>query len=283
MQNTAPPSPDTLSGAINAILWIEDAAEKALATRNLVQKWQSSPMPLGDTMPPDRPGRPPTPQLRPAREVPRRRITTSAPGRIALIHAIAHIELNAVDLALDMASRFVAERLPKDFYDEWLGVADDEAQHFLMLRDRLAQLESSYGDLPAHDGLWQAAAETKDDLLGRLAIAPLVLEARGLDVTPTMISRLINVGDKETAAALEIIMRDEITHVAVGKRWFDYCCGMQRLDPVSTWHGLVRRYFHGDLKPPFNIAARNAAGFSAAFYGPLSTRNDMVSSARKAE
>ena len=150
-----------------------------------------------------------------------------------------------------------------------------------MLSDRLANFSAAYGDLPAHDGLWQAADATKHDLLARLAIAPLVLEARGLDVTPTMIDRLKSVGDDETANALGIIMTDEITHVSVGKRWFDYMCGMDRLDPVSTWHRLVKRYFHGDLKPPFNIAARNAARFSAAFYGPLATRDDLVASPDK--
>ena len=168
-----------------------------------------------------------------------------------------------------------------DFYHDWPSGADDEARHFLMVSDRLADLGAAYGDLPAHDGLWHAADATKHDLLARLAIAPLVLEARGLDVTPTMINRLKSVGDEETANALGIIMTDEITHVSVGKRWFDYMCGMDRLDPVSTWHSLVKRYFHGDLKPPFNIAARNAARFSAAFYGPLAIRDDLVASPEK--
>ena len=180
-----------------------------------------------------------------------------------------------------MASRVTKTQLPLDFYHDWLGVADDEARHFLMLSDRLADLGAAYGDLPAHDGLWQAADASKHDLLARLAIAPLVLEARGLDVTPTMIDRLKSVGDEKTANALGIIMTDEITHVSVGKRWFDYMWGMDHLDPVSTWHSLVKRYFHGDLKPPFNIAARNAARFSAASYGPLATRDDLVASPEK--
>ena len=207
--------------------------------------------------------------------------TVRASGEVSGRFTTPHIELNAVDLALDMASRFSKTQLPVDFYHDWLGVADDEARHFLMLSDRLADLDATYGDLPAHDGLWQAADATKHDLLARLAIAPLVLEARGLDVTPTMIDRLKSVGDEETANALGIIMTDEITHVSVGKRWFDYMCGMNRLDPVSTWHSLVKHYFHGDLKPPFNIAARNAARFSAAFYGPLATRDDLVASPGK--
>ena len=170
-------------------------------------------------------------------------ITASAAGRVALIHAIAHIELNAVDLALDMACRFVSESLPDDFYHDWLGAADDEARHFLMLDDRLGQFGASYGDLPAHDGLWQAADATKHDLLARLAIAPLVLEARGLDVTPSMIDRLNAVGDDETASTFGIIMHDEVGHVGVGKRWFDYVCGLRRLDPVSTWHSWSNAIF----------------------------------------
>jgi uncharacterized ferritin-like protein (DUF455 family) len=268
--------PATLSERVTATLHIAAARAKAAATRDLVADWKTQPIPRGIVPPPDRPARPDRPVLCPPRDVPSRRITTSAAGRVALIHAIAHIELNAVDLALDMACRFVGESLPDDFYHDWLGVADDEARHFLMLDDRLRQLGASYGDLPAHDGLWQAADATKHDLLARLAIAPLVLEARGLDVTPAMIDRLNAVGDDETAAALGVIMRDEVGHVAVGKRWFDYVCGLRRLDPVSKWHSLVKRYFHGDLKPPFNIAARQAARFAAAFYRPLAERDDLV-------
>jgi uncharacterized ferritin-like protein (DUF455 family) len=266
----------TLTERVAATLQITAARAKAAATRDLVADWKTQSLRRGATPPPDRPARPDRPVLCPPRDVPRRRITASTAGRVALIHAIAHIELNAVDLALDMACRFVGESLPDDFYHDWLGVADDEARHFLMLDDRLGQFGATYGDLPAHDGLWQAADATKHDLLARLAIAPLVLEARGLDVTPAMIDRLIAVGDEETAAALGIIMRDEVGHVAVGKRWFDYVCGLRRLDPVSTWHSLVKRYFHGDLKPPFNIAARQAARFAAAFYGPLAERDDLV-------
>ena len=266
----------SLTDAISAVIAITDARHKARATRALVAQWNNGDhAEMGNTTPPDRPGRPAVPELRPPRDVPRRRITQSAPGRIALIHAIAHIELNAIDLALDMASRFVTHRLPRDFYVDWLSVADDESRHFLMLADRLAELGGDYGDLPAHDGLWQAAQETAHDLLGRLAIAPLVLEARGLDVTPMMIEKLESVGDDATAAALHIIMTDEVGHVAIGKKWFDYVCGMERRDPVSTWQSLVGTYFKGPLKPPFNIAARTAANFAAAFYKPMTERNDL--------
>ena len=266
-----------LTASVVTALNTADPHEKAQLTRQLVASWRDdSSVELGDTPPPARPARPAKPALLPPRDVPRRRITASDSGRIALLHAIAHIELNAIDLALDMACRYIAQGLPRDFYSDWLGVADDESRHFLMLSDRLAALGAFYGDLPAHDGLWQAADATKNDLLARLAIAPLLLEARGLDVTPAMIDKLTSVGDDDSAAALTIIMTDEVGHVAVGKRWFDFVCGLNRLDPVSSWHKLVTQYFHGELKPPFNIAARRAAKFSSAFYRPLATRDDLV-------
>ena len=226
---------------------------------------------------PDRPGRPKAPALMAPKDVPKRRITKAASGRIALLHAIAHIELNAIDLALDMAIRYQHHHLPLDFTKEWLSVADDEARHFTLLHNRLHELDSFYGAMPAHDGLWQAAYSTRDDLLGRLAIAPLVLEARGLDVTPHLLAKFHEVEDPQSAAILEIIMHDEVGHVGIGKKWFDYQCGMLRLDPISTWQGLVKRYFHGQLKPPFNISARNAARFSAAFYKPLADNSRSVS------
>ena len=218
---------------------------------------------------PDRPGRPTKPELLAPKHVSKRRISTGRKGRIALLHAIAHIELNAIDLALDMAGRYTAYGLPFDFVRDWLSVANDEAKHFMLLSDRLESLDSFYGALPAHDGLWEAALTTRDDLAGRLAIAPLVLEARGLDVTPQLIKNMKTVGDDASAEILHIIMEDEVSHVATGKRWFDFVCGCERRDPISTWQSLVKRYFKGDLKPPFNIEARKAARFSAAFYGPL--------------
>lgn len=218
---------------------------------------------------PERPGRPKEPKLLAPKHVPKRRISAGTKGRIALVHAIAHIELNAIDLALDMAGRYAGYGLPFDFVRDWLSVADDEAKHFMLLSNRLESLNSFYGALPAHDGLWEAALATRDDLAGRLAIAPLVLEARGLDVTPQLISKVTAVGDQQSADILQIIMEDEVGHVATGKKWFDFVCGCERRDPISSWQGLVRQYFRGDLKPPFNLEARTAAKFSAAFYGPL--------------
>lgn len=218
---------------------------------------------------PIRPGRPLTPILLAPRQVPKRRISRGVAGRIALLHAIAHIELNAIDLALDITLRFTDYGLPFDFLRDWLSVADDESRHFLLLSNRLNDLDSHYGALPAHDGLWEAAVKTSSDIAGRLAIAPLVLEARGLDVTPQLIEKMRNVEDYASAEILSIIMHDEVRHVAVGKKWFDFVCGCERMDPISSWQALVRRYFNGTLKPPFNVKARDAARFSAAFYRPL--------------
>ncbi len=216
-----------------------------------------------------RPGRPDKPELLAPRFVPRRRITKASTGRIALLHAIAHIELNAIDLSLDIAVRYADYRLPFDFVWDWMSVASDEGRHFTLLHHRLNDLGSEYGALPAHDGLWEAAVKTASDLAGRLAIAPLVLEARGLDVTPQLITKMREVEDHASAEILEVIMHDEVGHVGTGKRWFDYVCGCERRDPISSWQSLVRHYFNGALKPPFNVPARTAAKFSSAFYGPL--------------
>ncbi len=207
--------------------------------------------------------------LRPPRDMPRRRNFGAPAGRVALLHALAHIELNAIDLAWDLVARFGDSGLPRAFFDDWLGVAAEEAEHFALLASRLDTLGSAYGALPAHDGLWEAAAATAHDLIARLAIVPLVLEARGLDVTPEMILRLERAGDCASAAILARIYRDEIGHVAVGLRWFDRLCHERGLDPEAAFHDRVRRYFSGALKPPFNREARDQAGLPAAYYEPL--------------
>jgi uncharacterized ferritin-like protein (DUF455 family) len=198
--------------------------------------------------------------------MPRRRGAGSLANRIALLHAVAHIELNAIDLAWDLIARFAARDLPRDFFEDWVAVADQEATHHALVADRLATLGAAYGDLPAHDGLWQAAQATAHDLLARLAIVPLVLEARGLDVTPDMIEKLRRQGDAASAAVLETIYREEINHVAAGRRWFGWECARRDLDPAAAYRDLVRRYHGGALKPPFNRAARDAAGVDPAFY-----------------
>jgi uncharacterized ferritin-like protein (DUF455 family) len=208
--------------------------------------------------------------LLPPRDMPRRRNFGSPAGRIALLHALAHIELNAIDLAWDLVARFAGDGLPRSFFDDWLGVAAEEAEHFALLAARLDALGAGYGALPAHDGLWEAAAATARDLLARLAVVPLVLEARGLDVTPEMMLRLARAGDAESAAILKVIYRDEIGHVAVGVRWFELLCRERGLDPEAAFHDRVRRHFTGMLKPPFNRDARERAGFPAAYYEPLS-------------
>ena len=252
-----------------AILATADPTAKATLARETADAWRRGAIAgIGSAPPPARPARPDRPLLKRPGEVPRRKINRGTAGRGALLHALAHIELNAVDLAADIIARFTAEELPRAFYDDWLRVADEEGKHYLLLAERLADLGFAYGDLPAHDGLWQAAEETAHDLLARLAVVPLVLEARGLDGTPT-IAKLNAVDDHDSAAALQVIYEEEIGHVAVGKRWFDHLCASRGLAPQETWQDLVRRHFKGQLKPPFNDAARGAAGFPADFYGAL--------------
>jgi uncharacterized ferritin-like protein (DUF455 family) len=222
---------------------------------------------------PDRPARPDHPALVPPGQVPRRRFGSLA-GRVAFLHAIAHIEFNAIDLAFDMALRFAPqinrEGLDwREFAGDWASVGEDEARHFEMVNERLAQLGSAYGALPAHDGLWQSAATTADDVLARLAIAPLVLEARGLDVTPAAIERLESAGDVESNAVLSTIYREEIRHVAIGVKWFEAICAARCIEPVRTFRQLVAERYAGSLKPPFNRPARQYAGLKEAYYAGL--------------
>jgi uncharacterized ferritin-like protein (DUF455 family) len=259
----------TLTAGAVAILATADLATKATASRRLAEMWCAGALEVGHALPPRRPARPGRPVLRPPKEMPKRRAFGSLAGRIALLHAVAHIELNAIDLAWDIIARFSREPLPRGFFDDWVGVAAQEAVHFELLVLRLADFGACYGDLPAHDGLWESAAATADDLLARLAVVPLVLEARGLDVTPEMVATLERVGDPESAAVLRRIYRDEIDHVAAGVRWFDELCRARDLIPEETFRERVRRYFKGELKPPFNHEARAAAGFPARYYEPL--------------
>jgi uncharacterized ferritin-like protein (DUF455 family) len=259
----------TLTGGAVAILETAEPAEKAAASRRLAEAWFAGRLEIGNATPPPRPARPQRPLLRPPKEMPKRRAFGSPAGRIALLHALAHIELNAIDLAWDLIARFCREPLPCAFFDDWVGVAAEEAIHFDLLTRRLAHFGTGYGDLPAHDGLWESAMATAGDLLARLAVVPLVLEARGLDVTPGMIAQLERVGDPRSAAVLQRIYRDEIGHVAAGIRWFDRLCREQNLAPDGAFRDRVRRYFKGELKPPFNSAARTAAGFPAHYYEPL--------------
>jgi len=205
------------------------------------------------------PGRPQQPLLVAPATVPRRRLGSPA-GRVALIHAIAHIEFNAINLALDAILRF--PDMPTDFYQQWLSVAVDEARHFSMLQQRLTQLGSFYGELPAHNGLWEMAEKTADDVLVRMALVPRVLEARGLDVTPGMIERLNSVGDHETVNILRIILEEEVRHVEIGSHWFRYCCSARGLQADATFCELLEHHYAGSIKPPLNIAARQRSDFS---------------------
>jgi uncharacterized ferritin-like protein (DUF455 family) len=206
------------------------------------------------------PGRPARPELVDPSRVPRRRLGSEA-GRAALVHAIAHIEFNAINLALDAAYRF--RGMPPEFYRDWVSVAADEAKHFKLLENRLEQLGCWYGEYPAHNGLWEMAEKTADSCLVRMALVPRVLEARGLDVTPGMIERLSAVGDRETIDVLEVILAEEVRHVAIGTHWFRYCCEQAGLEPLATFLDLLKQNYGGSLRGPFNLEARLEAGFSA--------------------
>lgn len=207
------------------------------------------------------PGRPLRPALVSPRELPRRRLNDPA-GRIALLHAVTHIEFNAINLAWDAVQRFPG--MPADYYRDWARVAVEESGHFELLRQRLRAQGSDYGALPAHNGLWEMAAETANDPLLRMALVPRVLEARGLDVTPGMMVRLREAGDAASAGVLAIILRDEVGHVAVGSRWFRFLCEARGLDPEPSFRDLLAQHLKGRIKGPFHREARLAAGFSAA-------------------
>ena len=206
------------------------------------------------------PGRPMRPKLVHPRELPRRGFGSDE-GRAAFIHAVAHIEFNAIDLAWDAAYRF--RGMPAAYYADWVSVANDEARHFAMLRRRLNDFGHDYGDFDAHNGLWEMAEKTAQDGLARMALVPRVLEARGLDVTPGMIAKLRGLGDDATADILEIILREEVAHVAAGSRWYRWHCERANVDPCARFRELLREHAGGVLHGPFNTEARLAAGFDA--------------------
>jgi uncharacterized ferritin-like protein (DUF455 family) len=205
-------------------------------------------------------GRPDKPALTRPRAVARRSLHTTE-GRKAFMHAIAHIEFNAINLACDAVHRF--HGMPRDYYGDWIKVTADEARHFGLLQEYLHQLGCRYGDFPAHGGLWDMAERTAHDVLARMALVPRVLEARGLDVTPAMIERLQATGDNSGADILGVIYREEIEHVAAGSRWFRYLCAQRGLEPRSAFRELVEKHFTGELRGPFNMEARIMAGFDA--------------------
>ena len=264
---------DSLRGGCIAALATADLDAKVSLVRAVHSRWMARSLSLRsplDGSVPDRPGRPDRPELVAPRLVKKRSLHTER-GRIALMHALAHIELNAIDLALDIVARFASERVPQSFFDGWMKVAFEEAKHFCLLRDRLKSLGSDYGVLPAHDGLWQAASQTRNDLHARLAIVPLVLEARGLDVTPSLRDKLREMGDEETASILDIIYTDEKSHVAIGAKWFRFFCARDGHEPASRFRDLVRANFRGEVRPPFNVLARAEAGLTPLFYQSLAS------------
>jgi len=261
---------ELFAGAAHCLL-LDDAASKCEAVALLAEEVRSGRCAVDFSTPVPaiaQPGRPALPVLVAPSKVPRRRLGTPA-GRIALVHAVAHIEFNAINLALDAACRF--RDMPEAYYADWVCVAADEARHFCLLQSRLAELGSKYGAFPAHNGLWEMAERTADSCLARMALVPRVLEARGLDVTPGMIERLRQIGDLTTIAVLEVILGEEVGHVAIGTRWFNFCCERESKDPLPTFLELLKTRYTGTVRGPFNHAARLAAGFSPAEMDALAT------------
>jgi uncharacterized ferritin-like protein (DUF455 family) len=242
------------------LLQMADPAAKAGAVRELFEAgaWAIDTGAMF-TEPSGLPGRPARPVLVPPKDVPTRSPFTLE-GRAALLHAIAHIEFNAINLALDAVWRFAG--VPEDFYRDWFRVAAEESLHFTLLREHLKTLGHDYGDFPAHDGLWTMTARTAHDIVARMALVPRTLEARGLDATPPLQAKLAKAGDAQAVAILDVILSDEIGHVAIGNHWYRFTCERAGLDPVAIYPGLVERYGAPKLRPPFNDAARRQAGFS---------------------
>ncbi|MCX7565177.1 ferritin-like domain-containing protein [Sulfitobacter sp. F26169L] len=262
-----------LAQMAEAVLRTADGREKTALSHEFAAQWRAaradgdSPE-IGTAKPPMQPARPAKPDLLSPRDVPHRKPGTPE-GRIAMLHAVAHIELNAVDLHWDIIARFCDVDMPIGYYDDWVKAADEESKHFNLMCDCLEAEGSHYGALPAHAGMWRAAQDTADDHMGRLAVVPMVLEARGLDVTPNMIKVFKQAKATQAVEALEIIYAEEVHHVAYGSKWFHYLCGRHGLDPTPKFHALVRQYFHGNLKPPFNEEKRAEAGIPPDFYWPL--------------
>ncbi|GAA5055940.1 ferritin-like domain-containing protein [Erythrobacter westpacificensis] len=255
-----------LSEAIRAALLTGDKRGKVMATRALVRDWRRDALPTGfSASMPDHPAWPDGLEVLPPGKMPKRGKGGSHRNRIALWHSLAHIEFVAIDLALDIVGRFGAE-MGKDFVADFLAVAADEAMHFALIDRHLATMGATYGDLPVHAGLWLSAQETAHDAGARLAVVPMVLEARGLDVTPGTLARVESQGDLRGAQILQRILDDEIRHVAAGARHFDVFCRTHGKEPKNHWKMLVNRHFKGVLRPPFNDSARLAAGLSRDLY-----------------
>ncbi|MCK4587082.1 MAG: ferritin-like domain-containing protein [Gammaproteobacteria bacterium] len=256
-----------LFDAAQECLQLCEPSEKVRVSRESAQHWQAGDIPLvfeGELETIGEPGRPRKPHLVVPRELHRRSLHTPE-GHAALIHSIAHIEFNAINLAWDAVYRF--RDMPKQYYDDWVRVADEEAYHFQLVRDHLNTLGFDYGDFDAHNGLWEMAVKTAHDPLVRMALVPRVLEARGLDVTPGIMKKLHDFGDHAAVDVLEIILHDEIGHVEIGSRWFRYLCEQRKMEPESTFQCLLEEYMKGGSsigKGPLHRSARLSAGFTEA-------------------
>lgn len=273
MEEPDPARITSLRGGATMAILSADLDQKTELAQETARRWHARRLSLRSPLDPElpeRPGRPEKPLLVPPKATEKRSLHT-LPGRIAMLHALAHIELNAVDLALDIVARFASEPVPHSFFDGWMRVAFEEAKHFRMVRERMQALGADYGDMPAHDGLWQAAHSTRNDLTARLAVVPLILEARGLDVTPSLQEKMRETGDIDSADVLKVIYEDEKGHVAVGAKWFRFLCARERKDPAATFKQLVRANFRGALKAPFNDVARAEAGLTPSFYRSLTS------------
>nr|WP_031304129.1 ferritin-like domain-containing protein [Sphingobium quisquiliarum] len=264
------PLPNESVGAACAhVLNCADPYKKVMAARQTARAWAKGRLDHRfDVAMPDRPARPGKPELLPPNQMPRRGKMGSDRARAAMLHALAHIEFVAIDLAFDLIGRFGGD-FPRAFTEDWMRVGAEEAMHFALLDRRLRQLGSFYGALPAHDGLWQAATETAHDAMARLAVVPMVLEARALDITPATVERFTQAGDELSARMLRRIMADEIRHVAAGTAWFNHAANRVGLDPANSYQILVKRHFRGALKPPFNDSARRQAGLTLEYYAAL--------------
>lgn len=261
----------SIAAACRSVLEIADPRRKIGQAMAVARSWQRGEIAWAfDMAMRDAPARPVEPELLPPNRMPKRGKGGSERGRTALLHALAHIEWSAIDLAFDCAGRFGAE-FPRAFIDDWLSVGADEAMHFALLDRRLRAQGTRYGALPAHAGLWEAAAATADDALARLAVVPMVLEARGLDVTPDTVARFEAAGDTRSARILDRIYRDEIRHVGFGTKWFLHGCTCKRFEAVGHWQALVTRHFRAGLKPPFNDSARTSAGLTRDYYAALAS------------
>ncbi len=260
--------PSTLRSHALSVLLDPDADRKAARARVLGLDAPSGAA-LALAEPCGIPGRPDRPERVPHQAVKQRSMHTPE-GRAALVHAIAHIEFNAIDLALDACWRFAA--MPDAFYQDWIGVAREEALHFELLRDHLVTLGFAYGDFPAHGALWEMADRTRDDVLARVALVPRTLEARGLDASPAVRAKLVACGDVAGAAIIDVLLRDEVGHVAIGNHWYRWLCDARGLEPLATYRELAIRHRAPRPRGPFNLAARRAAGFSEDELALLDTR-----------